>query len=217
VVGEDPIRILLADDHPVYREGLAGLLAASSDLSVVGQASTGTEAVALAESITPDVVVLDLNMPELNGVDAARRSVGSAPHTAVLILTMYDDDALVFQAIQAGARGYLLKSADPATVLAAIRSVARGDAIFGAALAQRLSAWFNTIGAERGPFVQLTPREGQALELIARGWGNPAIAQRMEVSAKTVRNLVSNIFSKLQVADRAAAIAKAREAGLGGP
>ena len=215
-MGEDPIRILLADDHPVYREGLAGLLAASPDLTVVGQASTGTEAVVLAESVTPDVVVLDLNMPELNGVDAARRIVGTAPHTAVLILTMYDDDALVFQAMQAGARGYVLKSADPATVLAAIRSVARGEAIFGAVLAQRLSHWFTSMAGERTPFVQLTPRERQVLDLIARGWGNPAIADSLGVSAKTIRNLVSNIFSKLQVADRAAAIAKAREAGLGG-
>lgn len=210
------MRILLADDHPVYREGLAGLLAATPDLTVVGQAATGLQAVTLAEALTPDVVVLDLNMPELNGVDAARRIVGSAPHTAVLILTMYDDDALVFQAIQAGARGYVLKAAEPATVLAAIRSVAHGEAIFGAALAQRLSAWFGAMTTDRGPFVQLTPRERQALDLIARGWGNPAIAQRLDVSPKTVRNLVSNIFTKLQVADRAAAIAKAREAGLGG-
>ena len=145
-MSEEPIRIVLADDHPVYREGLAGLLAASPDLSVVGQASTGPRRSRLAESVTPDVVVLDLNMPELNGVDAARRIVGTAPHTAVLILTMYDDDALVFQAMQAGARGYVLKSADPATVLAAIRSVARGEAIFGAALAQRLSHWFAVHG-----------------------------------------------------------------------
>jgi DNA-binding NarL/FixJ family response regulator len=216
-VTEEPIRILLADDHPVYLDGLAGLLSATTDLTVVGQAATGLQAVTLAESLTPDVVVLDLNMPELNGVDAARRIVGAAPHTAVLILTMYDDDALVFQAIQAGARGYVLKSADPGTVLAAIRSVAHGEAIFGAALAQRLSAWFSAMPGGRGPFVQLTPREHEALELIARGWGNPAIAQRMSVSPKTVRNLVSNIFSKLQVADRAEAIAKAREAGLGGP
>jgi len=213
---DEPIRIVLADDHPVYRDGLAGLLSATTDLTIVGQAANGLQAVELAESLTPDVVVLDLNMPELNGVDAARRIVGAAPHTAVLILTMYDDDALVFQAIQAGARGYVLKSAEPATVLAAIRSVAHGEAIFGAVLAQRLSAWFSAMASDRGPFVQLTPRENEALELIARGWGNPAIAQRMSVSPKTIRNLVSNIFSKLQVADRAEAIAKAREAGLGG-
>lgn len=215
-MSDDPVRILLADDHPVYLDGLAGLLAATDDLAVVGQASTGAEAIELAESLTPDVAVLDLNMPVVNGVDAARRIVGSAPHTAVLILTMYDDDALVFQAIQAGARGYVLKSADPAAVLAAIRAVARGEAIFGAAVAQRLSTWFSTMANDRSPFVQLTPRERQALDLIARGWGNPAIAQSMGVSAKTIRNLVSNVFAKLQVADRAAAIAKAREAGLGG-
>jgi len=213
----DPVQVLLADDHPIYREGLAGLLGATTDLVVVGEAGTGRQAAELAASLTPDVVILDLNMPELNGVDAARQIVGTAPHTAVLILTMYDDDALVFQAMQAGARGYVLKSADPDTILAAVRSVARGEAIFGAALAQRLSHWFATMGDHRGPFVQLTPRENEALELIARGWGNPAIAERMGVSAKTVRNLVSNIFTKLQVADRAAAIAKARDAGLGTP
>lgn len=211
----DPVQVLLADDHPIYREGLAGLLGATTDLVVVGEAGTGRQAAELAASLTPDVVILDLNMPELNGVDAARQIVGTAPHIAVLILTMYDDDALVFQAIQAGARGYVLKSADPDTILAAVRSVARGEAIFGAALAQRLSHWFATMGDHRGPFVQLTPRENEALELIARGWGNPAIAERMGVSAKTVRNLVSNIFTKLQVADRAQAIAKARDAGLG--
>ncbi|MGZ8801230.1 MAG: response regulator transcription factor [Mycobacterium sp.] len=214
-MNSERIRVLLADDHPVYRDGLAGLLGATTDLTVVGQASTGRRAVTMAESLTPDVVVLDLNMPELNGVDAARQIVATAPHTAVLILTMYDDDALVFQAMQAGARGYVLKSADPDTILAAVRSVARGEAIFGAALAQRLSHWFGTMDGHRGPFAALTPRENQALELIARGWGNPAIAERMGVSAKTVRNLVSNIFTKLQVADRAQAIAKARDAGLG--
>lgn len=214
-MNSERIRVLLADDHPVYRDGLAGLLGATTDLTVVGQASTGRRAVTMAESLTPDVVVLDLNMPELNGVDAARQIVATAPHTAVLILTMYDDDALVFQAMQAGARGYVLKSADPDTILAAVRSVARGEAIFGAALAQRLSHWFGTMEGNRGPFAALTPRENQALELIARGWGNPAIAERMGVSAKTVRNLVSNIFTKLQVADRAQAIAKARDAGLG--
>jgi len=214
-MNSERIRVLLADDHPVYRDGLAGLLGATTDLTVVGQASTGRRAVTMAESLTPDVVVLDLNMPELNGVDAARQIVATAPHTAVLILTMYDDDALVFQAMQAGARGYVLKSADPDTILAAVRSVARGEAIFGAALAQRLSHWFGTMDGNRGPFAALTPRENQALELIARGWGNPAIAERMGVSAKTVRNLVSNIFTKLQVVDRAQAIAKARDAGLG--
>jgi Response regulator containing a CheY-like receiver domain and an HTH DNA-binding domain len=214
-MNSERIRVLLADDHPVYRDGLAGLLGATTDLTVVGQASTGRRAVTMAESLTPDVVVLDLNMPELNGVDAARQIVATAPHTAVLILTMYDDDALVFQAMQAGARGYVLKSADPDTILAAVRSVARGEAIFGAALAQRLSHWFGTMDGHRGPFAALTPRENQALELIARGWGNPAIAERMGVSAKTVRNHVSNIFTKLQVADRAQAIAKARDAGLG--
>jgi DNA-binding NarL/FixJ family response regulator len=212
----DPVRVLLADDHPVYRDGLSGLLSATEDLAVVGQAATGSEAVRLAESLSPQVVVLDLNMPELDGVEAARRILQRAPDTAILILTMYDDDTLVFRAMQAGARGYVVKSAQPATIVAAIRSVARGEAILGPEVALRLPAWFHGMADERGPFVQLTPREREALDLLARGWGNPAMARSMGVSEKTIRNVVSNILVKLQVADRAAAIAKARDAGLGG-
>ncbi|MGS0684062.1 response regulator transcription factor [Nakamurella sp. GG22] len=216
MVDDGRVRVLLADDHPVYRDGLTGLLCATVDLAVVGQAATGLEAVRLAESLSPQVVVLDLNMPELNGVDAARRILHQAPNTAILILTMYDDDALVFRAMQAGARGYVVKSAEPDAILAAIRAVARGEAILGAAVARRLPGWFHEIADDRGPFVQLTPREREALDLLARGWGNPAIAGSMGISEKTIRNVVSNILVKLQVADRAGAIAKARDAGLGG-
>ncbi len=211
----DPVRVLVADDHPLYRDGLAGLLDATDDLAVVGQAEDGARAVALAEELTPDVVVLDLKMPVLDGIEAARRIVAAAPHTAVLMLTMFDDDALVFRAIRAGARGYVLKGADPVAVLAAVRAVARGEAVFGADLAGRLTDWFATAPADLGPFVQLTSREHEVLDLLARGLANPAIAERLGISAKTVRNVVSNVLVKLQVVDRAAAIARARDAGLG--
>lgn len=211
----DATRVVVADDHPLYREGLVGLLTAAGDIVVVAQAGNGADAVTQTEELTPDVVVLDLKMPELDGVEATRRIVTAAPHTGVLVLTMYDDDALVFRAIQAGARGYVLKSEQPATVLAAVRAVARGDAVFGHELAGRLAAWFAAAPPDLGPFVQLTPREHQVLDLLARGLGNPAIADRLGISAKTVRNVVSNVLVKLQVADRAAAIARARDAGLG--
>lgn len=208
------IRVVLVDDHPLYRDGLAGLLSTTSDLEVVAQGGTGVEAVELAARLEPDVMVLDIGMPGLGGVEATRRIVGAHPHVRVLILTMFDDDALVFDAVQAGARGYLLKESEPDDVLAAIRAVARGEAIFGRALAARLSGWF--AAARPQPFVELTPREREVLDLIARGLGNAVIAQRLGISVKTVRNLVSAVLTKLQVADRAAAIVRAREAGLGG-
>jgi len=212
---DDQVRVILADDHPLYREGLAGLLATTTDLVVVGQAGTGAEAVALAEAVHPDVVVVDVNMPVVDGIEATRRIVAASPHVAVLALTMYDDDALVFQAVQAGARGYLLKSAEPEAVLAGVRAVARGEAIFGRAVAGRLAAWFAAAAAQATPFVQLTARERQVLNLLAQGLGNPAIGQRLGISPKTVRNLVANVLTKLQVADRGEAIARARAAGLG--
>ena len=213
----EPVHIMLVDDHPLVRDGLRARLEAVPHFRVVAEADSGAEALALAGGTRIDLVLMDITMRDGSGIEATARLTTNFPDIAVLILSMHDKLEYVTQAMQAGARGYVLKSADPGTVLAAIRSVAHGEAIFGAALAQRLSAWFSALPGGRGPFVQLTPREHEALELIARGWGNPAIAQRMSVSPKTVRNLVSNIFSKLQVADRAEAIAKAREAGLGGP
>lgn len=209
------VRVLLADDHPVYRDGLAGLIAVSGDLEVVAQASDGAQAVALASKVRPDVAVLDLNMPVLHGIEATRQIVAACPDTLVVVLTMFDDDATIFQAVQAGARGYVVKTEPPGVVLGAIRSVAAGDAVFSAALAQRLAAWFAGLNQHRTPLPQLTPREREVLMLMARGRDNTAIGAALGVSPKTVRNVVSNVFSKLQVTDRAGAIAKARESGLG--
>lgn len=208
------VRVLLADDHPVYREGLAGLLAVTDDVEVVAQAANGVEAVELAGRHLPDVAALDLNMPGLSGIEAARRILGVSPATAVVMLTMYDDDDTIFQAIRAGARGYVVKTEPPAAVVAAIRSAALGEAIFSRALTNRLARWFATMAPGNAVLPQLTPREREVLELIVHGRDNGAIATYLGVSGKTVRNLVSNVFTKLQVTDRAAAIVKAREAGL---
>ncbi|MHA6523464.1 response regulator [Tessaracoccus sp. G1721] len=206
-------RVLVVDDHPLYREGLVGLLGTTDDLSVVGQAADGIEAVRLASELSPDVVVMDVTMPGLDGIEATRQIVAAAPDVRVLILSMLDD-ASVADAVAAGARGYVVKSATPGATLAAIRSVAQGDIIFSAALASRLTAMVAG-GGGRAPFVELTTREREALALIAKGWDNPRIARHLGIADKTVRNLVSLILVKLQVADRASAIEKARRAGLG--
>ncbi|MFQ5434172.1 MAG: response regulator [Anaerolineae bacterium] len=211
-----PIRILIADDHPVFRFGLRALLQAEPDTEVVGEATTGSEAVAQAASLQPDVVLMDLNMPELNGIEATRKIVTADTAVGVLVITMFDDDT-VFAAMKAGARGYLLKGAEGEETLRAIRAVANGEAIFSPAVAERMMAYFAR-GERPSPtpaFSELTEREGEVLALIAQGLTNQAIADRLVLSQKTVRNHVSNIFSKLQVADRAEAIIRARDAGLG--
>lgn len=207
-------RVLVADDHPLYREGLVGLLATTEDLVVVGRAADGAEAVRLAAGLSPDVVVMDVNMPGLDGIEATRRIVSAAPGVRVLMLSMLDD-ASVADAVAAGARGYVVKSAAPEATLAAIRSVALGDIIFSASLAARLTAMVAGGAQAQPPFVELTARERETLALLARGWDNPRIARRLGIADKTVRNLVSIILVKLQAADRAAAIEKARRAGLG--
>ena len=217
----EPIRILIADDHPVFRFGLRALCLAEPDLELVGEAQTGEEAIARAAALQPDVVVMDLNMPGLNGVEATRRIVATSPHIGVLVVTMFEDDDSVFAAMRAGARGYLLKGVDGTETVRAIRVVANGEAIFSPAIARRLMQYFaggRADGARTAApdaFPDLTEREREILDLIAHGYTNPAIAARLSLSPKTVRNHVSNIFSKLQVADRAAAIIRAREAGLG--
>lgn len=212
----EPIRVLIADDHPLFRDGLAGLLRAAPDTDLAGAATTGTEAVEMARQTQPDVVLMDLHMPGLNGVEATRQIVADTPHSAVVVLTMFDDDDSVFAALRAGARGYLLKDADQAQIRQAVRAAAAGQAIFGAGLATRVLAHF-TGGAPAAPavFPQLTGREREVLELIAQGRSNTAIAARLHLSQKTIRNNVSNILAKLQVADRSQAIVRARDAGLG--
>jgi DNA-binding NarL/FixJ family response regulator len=214
----EPIRILIADDHPVFRDGLRVLLGTVEDCELVEEATTGEEAVARTAELQPDVVLMDIRMPDSDGIEATRRIIRTSPHVAVLVLTMFEDDDSVFSAMRAGARGYLLKGADQTEILRAIRAVASGEAIFGASIARRLMDYFSAprTGLPAQTFPELTEREHEVLELIARGFANQAIAGRLFLSPKTVRNHVSNIFSKLQVADRAQAIVRAREAGLGG-
>jgi DNA-binding NarL/FixJ family response regulator len=212
----DPLRVLVADDHPLFRKGLRTAIEAGDRVEVVGEAATGVEAVALALELQPDVVVMDVQMPERNGIEATREIVAQSPHVGVLVLTMFEDDDSVFAAMRAGARGYLLKGSDQDEIERAIRAVSSGEAIFGPAIATRLMAYFAASpGGPAQAFPELTAREREVLELIAQGHSNTAIAERLVLSQKTVRNHVSNIFTKLQVLDRAQAIVKAREAGLG--
>lgn len=220
-MSDEPIRVLLADDHPVYRDGLATLLASMPGVEVVGTAATGLEAVERAADLQPDVVVMDVQMPGVDGIEATRRVTADSPHIAVVMLTMSEDDTTLFAAMRAGARGYLLKGANQAEILRAITAVAHGEAIFGPAVALRVAEFFSgfSSGASTTPggevFPQLTPREREILSLVAAGRSNAQIASALFLSQKTVRNNVSNIFTKLHVADRAEAIVRARDAGLG--
>ena len=212
----EAIRVLIADDHARFREGLRVMLRREDELTVVGEAADGDAAVALAADLQPDVVLMDLQMPGMHGVAATRQIIETSPHIRVLVLTMYEDDDMVFAALRAGARGYVLKGADKAELLRAIRGVASGEAIFGPAVAHRLMHFFATQRPTPAPaFPELTEREREILGMIAQGWNNTEIASRLVVSLKTVRNHVSNIFSKLEVSDRAEAIVRARKAGMG--
>ncbi len=214
----DAIRVLIADDHPPLREGLRALLQSVPDLEGVGEAATGEEAIVLAASLQPDVILMDIKMPGVNGIEATRRILHTSPHISILMLTMFEDDDSVFAALRAGARGYLLKGALKAEILRAIRGVSSGEAIFGPAIAKRLMQYFAGLQLPSQPpqaFPELTEREHEILGLIAQHYTNPEIAERLGLSPKTVRNHVSNIFTKLQVVDRAQAIIRAREAGLG--
>ena len=214
---DEQIRVLIADDHPVYRDGLAALLSSVAGIDVVGTAANGHQAVASAMELQPDVVVMDVQMPGLDGIAATRRVTSDSPHTGVVVLTMSEDDNTVFEAMRAGALGYLLKGANQAEIVRAITAVSQGEAIFGASIARRVAEFFQPAGesAREPAFPQLTAREREILDLLAAGRSNGQIASTLFLSPKTVRNNVSNVFAKLHVADRAQAIVRAREAGLG--
>lgn len=214
---DEQIRVLIADDHQLFRDGIRNLLLAADDLVCVGEAETGDEVITKASELQPDVILMDIQMPGMNGIDATRKIVRSSPHIAVLMVTMFDDDNSVFSAMRAGARGYILKGAKHDEMQRAIRAAGNGEAIFSPAIATRMMQFFavappNTL---LDAFPELSHREREVLDLIAAGYRNPQIAEELMISSKIVRNHVSNILNKIQVADRTQAILKAREAGLG--
>lgn len=215
----ETVRVLIADDHEDFRSGLEALLGAEPSVEVVGRAADGRTAVALALDLQPDVILMDLQMPQLNGVEATARIVESSPHIKVLVLTMMEDEDSVFAAIRSGARGYLLKGARRSEIVRSIEAVSAGDVIFGPGIADRMMGYFRTMRSKPAAeaFPELTDRERVVLGRIAEGLANNEIARELGLSIKTVRNHASNIFTKLQVAHRAQAIVLAREAGLGGP
>lgn len=206
--------VLLCDDHPVFRGGLGALFAEVPQIEVVGEAETGEEAVRLARELRPDVVIMDLGLPGMSGVEATRLLLDERPATAVLVLTMFEDDVTIAAALRAGARGYLLKGAPHDQITRAITAVAHGDAILSNGVADRLVRLVG--GGATHPFPELSEREAEVLELVAAGHSNDAIATRLFLSPKTIRNYVSSILSKLHVESRAEAVAKARDAGIGG-
>ncbi len=211
----DTLTVLIADDHPVFRKGLRALLASLPSTELVGEATNGEEAIELAEQLQPDVVLMDLQMPGGGGLPAIRQIVQTSPHIRILVVTMFEDDDSVFAAMRGGARGYVLKDMNDEDIERAILAVGNGEAIFSPAIAQRMMNFFSARpDLPADIFPELTESERNVLRLMAQGISNEAIAQQLSLSTKTVRNYVSNIFSKLQVADRAQAIVKARDAGL---
>jgi DNA-binding NarL/FixJ family response regulator len=213
---KDTIRVLIADDHPLFREGMRGRLDRMGDIAVVGEASNGDEAVRLSRELEPHVVLMDIKMPGLNGIEATRELLRANPRVGVLMLTMFEDDDSVFAAMRAGARGYLLKDSGGEGVVHAIRAVTSGEAVFGPGVAERIIGYFSVPRSAQRAFPELTEREEEILVLVAQGKSNQEIAAQLFVSVKTVRNHVSNILLKLQVADRAQAVIRARDAGIGG-
>lgn len=212
------IKLIIVDDHRLFREGIKSLLAVTDDIEIIGEAEDGDSALKRVRELKPDVILMDINMPGLNGIRVTEQILAQQPQTRIIMLTMLEDDASIFHAMRAGARGYLLKGADPEEVLSVIRAVAEGQALFGPAIATRLMQYFKELSAAPAPsgtpFPELTERELEVLRLIAQGLNNQEIVQKLVLSPKTVRNHITNIFSKLQVADRAQAIVRAREAGL---
>lgn len=217
----DPIQVIIVDDHPMFRGGLRALLTTDPGMEVVGEANDAETAITLVEQLQPDVVIMDIQLPAISGIEATRRVQDMSPHIGILVVTMFEDDYSVFAAMRAGARGYVLKDANEDDILRAIRSIARGEAIFSPTIARRVMDYFAATSSTelkavpRRSFPELTERERELLNLIARGESNTQIAETLVVSPKTVRNHISSIFSKLQVAGRAEAIIKARDAGLG--
>jgi DNA-binding NarL/FixJ family response regulator len=213
----DVLRILIADDHPLVRKGMSTILAGVADFEVVGQASNGSEAIELAAQLQPDLILMDLQMPDVSGVTATREILATNPDIRILVVTLFEDDDSVFLALRAGARGYVLKDSDEEDLIQAIRAVAGGAAIFSEAIASRVLGSFSPPDRSVADqvFPELTHREREILEFIAQGYPNPRIAQQLGLSPKTVGNYVSTIFSKLRVADRADAIIRARDAGMG--
>jgi DNA-binding NarL/FixJ family response regulator len=218
-VSGEPLRLLIVDDHPAFRAGLRLLLESLDDfeVEVVGEVDDGERALEAAIELSPDVIVMDLQMPGLGGIETTRRVVAAAPHVRVLVLTMFDDDSSVFASLRAGAHGSFLKGAGQEQLARAIRAVAEGESIFSPAIAKRVITFFARPSTGQRPlaFPELTAREREVLDLIARGLSNPEITRQLVLSPKTVRNHVSNILFKLQARDRSAAIVRAREAGLG--
>ncbi len=209
------IRVVVVDDHPVFRRGVRGVLAEAADIDLVGEADDGAAGVDAAVDAAADVVLMDLHMEGVDGVEATSRLVARRPDARVVVLTMAADDATVHRALRAGARGYLVKGASGEAILAAVRSVAAGDTVLGSGVAEALVSRATSTPSRAGRFPALTEREEEVLDLLARGWSNTEIARHLVVSDKTVRNHVSNVFAKLGVADRARAIVLARERGLG--
>ena len=214
---EDAVRVLIADDHPLFREGMRGRLDRVADVVVVGEAASGDEAVEMARSVEPDVILMDIKMPGLNGIEATREILRAIPRVGVLVLTMFEDDDSVFAAMRAGAKGYLLKDSGGEGVVHAIRAVASGEVVFGPGVAERIIGFFAAPKPTvmQRVFPELTDREEEILSLVAQGKTNQEIARQLFVSLKTVRNHVSNILLKLHIADQAQAVIRARESGLG--